>query len=118
MRLQSLMLIATVCSIGGSVSAHAESFPRDPTEVLVSVRGYDFRDARSVASFDERLRRAAIQACDSGQPGSRAVKASDSQCARESWEAAVRKLDQPLLSQLHGQKIDMARAGASHPQGE
>jgi UrcA family protein len=118
MRVQTLLLIATACSIGGAASAYAEPFQREPTQVIVSARDVDFRDARSVASFDERLRRAAIDACDSGEPSRLAVKSADSRCAHESWEAAARSLHQPLLSQLHGRKIDMARGGASNSQGE
>ena len=117
MRLQPLLLIATACSIGGAASAYAEP-SREPTHIVVSARDVDFHDAKSVASFDDRLRWAAVQACDSGEPGRLAVKSADSRCARESWEAAVRKLNQPLLSQLHGQPVDMARAGAPRPQGE
>lgn len=118
MQLQSLLLIATACSIGGGFSAYAERFQREPTQIVVSARDVDFHDARSVASFDARLRRTAIQACDSGEPKVLAIQSADSRCARESWDAAVRELHQPLLSQMHGQKIDMARGGASNPQGE
>ena len=118
MQLQSLLILAAACTIGGAVSANAEPSQREPTQIVVSTRDVDFHDVRSVASFNRRLRRAAIQACDSGEPMVLAVVASDRQCANESWEAAVRHLNQPLLSQLHGQRIEMARTSASNSPGD
>ncbi len=118
MRLQSLMILATTCSLGAVATAQAETFGREQTQVVVSAKGVDFRDPDAVASFDERLRQAAIRACDSQQPRVLAVRAADRQCARESWEAAVRQVDRPLLSQLHGRKIEMAASHASIPHGE
>lgn len=108
-------MLAAACALGGATCAQAQPLDREPTEVVVYADGVNFHDARSVAAFDERLRLAAIRACDSGLPHVMSARASDSQCARESWETAVRKLNQPLLSQLHGQAVDLARNDAADP---
>lgn len=108
MQFRRVVLAAIVCTFGAASGAHAQMPQREPTQVVISARGVDFNNPRAVADFDTRLRWAAIVACDSGDPKPLRVQSEDARCARASWEAAVKRLDQPLLSQRHGQAVALA----------
>ena len=86
----------------------AEDGP-EPVSIRVSTRDVDFKDPKSVAAFDERLRRAAVAACDSGQPRMLKFVLEDDQCARKAWKDAVRSIDQPILNAMHGQVTMLAQ---------
>ncbi len=99
--------LAMIILLGSYETVSAEP-ERDPRQVVVSTKGVDFSDPRSVAAFDRRLQWAAAAACDSDQPGSFTTTLADSRCARESVARAVQQIDRPLLSKLHGQAVTMA----------
>lgn len=109
--------LAAVILLSASGPVNAEP-ARDPRQVVVSTKGVDFNDPGSVAAFDRRLQWAAAAACDSNEPGSLAATLSDSRCARESVARAVRQIDRPLLSKLHGQLVTMAMSDSSQADGK
>ena len=109
--------LAMIILLGAYETVSAEPV-RDPRQVAVSTKGVDFNDPRSVAAFDRHLQWAAAAACDSNQPGSLAATLSDSRCARESVARAVRQIDRPLLSKLHGQLVTMAMSDNSQAEGK
>ena len=99
-------IFAFAVTLGLAGAAHGQV--REPTQIKVSTLGVDFRDPKSVAEFDARLHHAAVTACDSGQSRILATVASDQKCAWASWQTAAKAINQPLLSQLHGQMIYLA----------
>jgi UrcA family protein len=82
---------------------------REPTRVVISTKNVDFADQQSVAKFDDRLRWAAFVACESPEPRSLATQSEDRACALQTWDAAVKRLDQPLLSQRHDSGVALAK---------
>jgi UrcA family protein len=109
--------LAVIILLSASEPVNAE-LARDPHQAVVSTKGVDFNDPRSVAAFDRRLQWAAAAACDSNEPGSLTATLSDSRCARESVARAVQQIDRPLLSKLHGQLMTMAMSDDSQAEGK
>jgi UrcA family protein len=103
-RITLTMLAAVACA----TVARAQPPFREATQTTIITRDVNFHDPKAVAALDERLRLAALKVCDSGDSKRLDLVLADRKCARASWEAAVRSIDAPMLSQLHGQNMILA----------
>jgi len=100
--LKTLILAAAVTASALAAQADPLAGYREPTAAIaVSTRGVDLAKPAEVKAFHELLRLKAAHACDSRQPRSLAVIASDRACAREALDRAVAETAAPLLTAYH-----------------
>jgi UrcA family protein len=102
--MRSIFIIATAVAalVAASASAQTnEAIGREPISHSVVVTAYDFRSPEAVRALHEHLARVAAQICDSEVAGLQA-RAADRACARQALDQAVRQIDRPVLTALHG----------------
>jgi len=106
-----IRLVVASAILAGALSSTAWAMDaREPTEVHVSMVGVDFARPASVQAFYGRLRTAARQACDSRMGKDLAAAQADRQCAAQSLDRAVAKINQPTLLALHVERTGRAPA--------
>lgn len=95
--------IAVVCAgllaaSAGSAFAQDLDTSREPAEMRISAEGYSFRDAASVARFQQRLWRAAVSVCTS-DGGDLASVNVDRRCVRAAYAEAVQQTARMLKAE-------------------
>ncbi|MGN6209359.1 UrcA family protein [Asticcacaulis sp.] len=95
------IFIAAALSFAALSAGAANAQERQAAQVHVSARHVDFNNARETRGFYAKLNAAAQQVCTS-EVSDPMTTMADAACEREAVSDAVRQIDAPQLSALHG----------------
>ena len=88
-------------SFAALAAGAANAQERQPAQVQFSTKHVDFNNAREARGFYAKLNAAAQQVCTS-EVSDPMTSMADAACEREAVSDAVRQIDAPQLSALHG----------------
>ncbi len=88
-------------SFAALAAGAANAQERQAAQVQVSTKHVDFNNARETRGFYAKLNAAAQQVCTS-EVSDPMTNMADAACEREAVSDAVRQIDAPQLSALHG----------------
>ncbi len=98
-----LIIAAAVAAFAASAASAQTIDPpgREAASHSIVVTAYDFRSPAAVQSLHDHLARVAAQVCNSELAGLQA-RSADQACAKQALDQAVRQIDRPVLTALHG----------------
>ena len=109
------IFVAAALSFAALTAGAANAQERQPEQVQVSAKHVDFSKVREARNFYARLKVAAKTVCSS-EVSDPITQMEDAACEREAVSDAVKQIDAPQLSALHGH-ADQAVAYAERNTG-
>jgi len=109
------IFIAAALSFVALAAGAANAQERQPAEISVSAKHVDFSKVRETRNFYARLKVAAKTVCTS-EVSDPMTQMEDEACERDAVSDAVKQIDAPQLSALHGNP-DRATAYAERNTG-